>query len=84
MCGVAVTDRPAMCGVAVTKEAAAMCGVAVTDTPAMCGVAGTKDTVATRADATDADSVIPLFGARKAAYRNILNTSVRPKLALAA
>jgi hypothetical protein len=64
-----------MCGVAVANDAAAMCGVAVS----MCGVAVTKD-----AAAMCGVAVTPLFGARKPAYRNMLKTSMRPRLALAA
>ena len=87
MCGVAVTnDRAAMCGVAVTKKnAAAMCGVAVTnDRAAMCGVAVTNDAAAMCGVAKKADSVTALFGASKPFYHDKLNTSLRPKLALAA
>jgi hypothetical protein len=90
MCGVAVTDRPAMCGVAVTKDSVAMCGVAVTDRPAMCGVAVTKDSVAmcgvavNDAAAMCGVAVTPLFGARRGANSDMLNSSVRPRLALAA
>jgi len=62
------SERTAMCGAAVS-----MCGATVAnDAAAMCGVA------------KKADSVTALFGARKPAYRDKLNTSVRPKLALAA
>ena len=98
MCGVAVTDRPAMCGVAVTRDAAAMCGVAVTNRPAMCGVAVANDAAAMCGVAVSmcgvavtkdtaamcGAAVTPLFGSRKPDVRNILNTSVRPRLALAA
>src|SRR5712691_1453168 len=66
-------SRPSMCAVAVTKDA-----------PAMCAVAVTKDDIAMCAVANEADSVTPLFGARKPAYRNMLKTSMRPRLALAA
>ncbi|TMG89529.1 MAG: hypothetical protein E6H72_12250 [Betaproteobacteria bacterium] len=97
MCGVAVTDRPAMCGVAVTRDAA-MCGVAVTNRPAMCGVAVANDAAAMCGVAVSmcgvavtkdiaamcGVAVTPLFGSRKPDVHNILNTSVRPRLALAA
>jgi len=59
----------------VANDGAAMCGVAVS----MCGVAVTKD-----AAAMCGVAVTPLFGARKAANSDMLNTSVRPRLALAA
>jgi len=73
-----------MCAVAVTKDAPAMCAVAIQSKPAMCAVAVTKDDIAMCAVANEADSVTPLFGARKPAYRNMLKTSMRPRLALAA
>jgi hypothetical protein len=87
MCGVAVTDRPAMCGVAVRKDTAAMCGVAVAnDSAAMCGVAVSMCGVAVTKDAAAmcGVAVTPFFGARKSANSDMLNTSVRPRLALAA
>ncbi len=88
MCGAAVTkDTAAMCGAVVRSERTAMCGAAVSmcgatvanDAAAMCGTAVSMCGVAKKAD-----SVTALFGARKPAYRDKLNTSVRPKLALAA
>jgi len=84
MCAVAIQSKPAMCAVAVTKDAPAMCAVAIQSKPAMCAVAVTKDDIAMCAVANEADSVTPLFGARKPAYRNMLKTSMRPRLALAA
>ena len=84
MCAVAIQSKPAMCAVAVTKDAPAMCAVAIQSKPAMCAVAVTKDDIAMCAVANEADSVTPLFGARKPAYRNVLKTSMRPRLALAA
>ena len=92
MCGVAVTrDQAAMCGVAVstcgatvTKDAA-MCGVAVTrNQAAMCGVAVANDAAAMCGVAKKADSVTAPFGTGRPTYRDKLNTSVRPRLALAA
>ena len=92
MCGVAVANDDAamcgaavsMCGVAVTKDAA-MCGVAVTrDRAAMCGVAVANDAAAMCGAAKKTDSVTALFGTGKPNYRDKLNTSLRPKLALAA
>jgi len=80
MCGVAVS----MCGATVTKDAA-MCGVAVTrDQAAMCGVAVANDDDAMCGTAKKADSVTALFSTQKPANRDVLNTSVRPRLALAA
>src|SRR2546425_489045 len=84
MCAVAIQSKPAMCAVAVAKDAPAMCAVAIQSKPAMCAVAVTKDDIAMCAVANEADSVTPLFGARKPAYRNMLKTSMRPRLALAA
>src|SRR5437667_387113 len=95
MCAVAIKANPAMCAVAVTKDAPAMCAVAIQSKPAMCAVAiqskpamcavaVTKDDIAMCAVANEADSVTPLFGARKPAYRNMLKTSMRPRLAQAA
>src|SRR5438309_1562265 len=84
MCAAAMQAKPAMCAVAVTKDAPAMCAVAIQSKPAMCAVAVTKDDIAMCAVANEADSVTPLFGARKPAYRNMLKTSMRPRLALAA
>ena len=84
MCAVAVTkDAPAMCAVAIQSKPA-MCAVAIQSKPAMCAVAVTKDDIAMCAVANEADSVTPLFGARKPAYRNMLKTSMRPRLAQAA
>src|SRR6266581_2893019 len=79
MCAVAIQSKPAMCAVAVTKDAPAMCAVAIQSKPAMCAVAVTKDDIAMCAVANEADSVTPLFGARKPAYRNMLKTSMRPR-----
>src|SRR6266478_1204058 len=78
MCAVAIQSKPAMCAVAVTKDAPAMCAVAIQSKPAMCAVAVTKDDIAMCAVANEADSVTPLFGARKPACRNVLKTSMRP------
>ena len=81
MCGAAVTkDAAAMCGAVVRSERTAMCGAAVS----MCGATVANDAAAMCGVAKKADSVTALFGARKPAYRDKLNTSVRPKLALAA
>ena len=84
MCAVAIQSKSAMCAVAVTKDAPAMCAVAIQSKPAMCAVAMTKDDIAMCAVANQADSVTSLFGVRKAAYHDMLNTSIRPRLALAA
>ncbi len=89
MCGVAVTKDAAMCGVAAARDQAAMCGVAVGNDAAMCGAAvsmcGVAVTNAAMCGATKKEgSVTALFGAGKPTYRDKLNTSVRPRLALAA
>jgi hypothetical protein len=84
MCSVAIQSRPAMCSVAVTKGDVAMCSVAIQSKPAMCSVAVTRNDIAMCAVANQEDSVTSLPGARKSDSRNILNTSVRPRLALAA
>src|SRR5712691_383266 len=89
MCGATVTKDAAMCGVAVTRNQAAMCGVAVANDAAMCGAAvsmcGVAVTNAAMCGATKKEgSVTALFGAGKPTYRDKLNTSVRPRLALAA
>src|SRR6266852_2599902 len=77
MCSVAIQSRPAMCSVAVTKGDVAMCSVAIQSKAAMCSVAVTRNDVAMCSVANQADSV-------KRAYRNMLKTSMRPRLALAA
>ena len=84
MCSVAIQSKPAMCSVAVTKDDVAMCSVAIQSKPAMCSVAVTRNDIAMCAVANQEDSVTSLPGARKSDSRNILNTSVRPRLALAA
>ncbi len=96
MCAVAVAkDEPAMCAVAGTKDDVAMCAVAVESKPAMCAVAVEskpamcavavmKDDIAMCAVANEAGSVTALFGTQKPSNRDVLNTSVRPRLALAA
>ncbi len=89
MCGVAVTKDAAMCGVAAARDQVAMCGVAVANDAAMCGAAvsmcGVAVTNAAMCGATKKEgSVTALFGAGKPTYRDKLNTSVRPRLALAA
>ena len=94
MCSVA---KPAMCSVAVTKDSAAMCSVAK---PAMCSVAVTKDDVAmcsvakpamcSVAVANDEAAMCSVAIQSKPAMCSVavrkdkLNTSLRPKLALAA
>jgi len=77
MCSVAIQSKPAMCSVAVTKDDVAMCSVAIQSKPAMCSVAVTRNDIAMCSVANQADSV-------KRAYRNVLKTSMRPRLALAA
>ncbi len=77
MCSVAIQSRPAMCSVAVTKGDVAMCSVAIQSKAAMCSVAVTRNDIAMCSVANQADSV-------KRAYRNMLKTSMRPRLALAA
>src|SRR5207249_9474771 len=77
MCSVAIQSKPAMCSVAVTKDDVAMCSVAIQSKPAMCSVAVTRNDIAMCSVANQADSV-------KGAYRNMLKTSMRPRLALAA
>src|SRR2546426_311462 len=77
MCAVAIQSNPAMCSVAVTKDDVAMCSVAIQSKPAMCSVAVTRNDIAMCSVANQADSV-------KRAYRNVLKTSMRPRLALAA
>ncbi len=84
-CGVAATgekaafcgvSKPAFCGVAATGEKAAFCGVSK---PAFCGVAATGEKVAfcgVSKPANDASG--------KSTQKDKLNTSLRPKLALAA
>jgi len=96
MCGVAVANDAAMCGAAVSmcgvaaaRDQVAMCGVAVANDAAMCGAAvsmcGVAVTNAAMCGATKKEgSVTALFGAGKPTYRDKLNTSVRPRLALAA
>jgi len=84
MCSVAIQSRPAMCSVAVTKGDVAMCSVAIQSRPAMCSVAVTRNDIAMYAVANQENSLISLSSARKSDSRNILNTSVRPRLALAA
>ena len=50
----------------------------------MCSVAVTRNDIAMYAVANQENSLISLSSARKSDSRNILNTSVRPRLALAA
>ena len=84
MCSVAIQSKPAMCSVAVTKDDVAMCSVAIQSKPAMCSAAVTRNDIAMYAVANEENSVTSLSSARKSDSRNILNTSVRPRLALAA
>ena len=86
MCSVAVTKgdvamcsvaKPAMCSVAVTKDSAAMCSVAK---PAMCSVAVANDEVTMCSVAIRSKPAMCSVAIRK----DTLNTSLRPRLALAA
>src|SRR5438876_1126080 len=72
-----ISSRASMCSVTVTKGDVAMCSVAIQSKPAMCSVAVTRNDIAMCSVANQADSV-------KRAYRNMLKTSMRPRLALAA
>src|SRR6266568_3449097 len=85
-CGV---SKPALCGVAKPANVSALCGVAKkadsalcgVSKPALCGVAKPANVSALCGVARQADSA--LCGVNKPAYDK-LNTSVRPRLALAA
>ncbi len=86
MCSVAITKndvamcsvaKPAMCSVAVTKNDIAMCSVA---RPAMCSVAVANDEVAMCSVAIQSKPAM----CSVAVGKDKLNTSLRPKLALAA
>ncbi len=83
LCGAAMNDsalcgaaRPALCGAAVNDSA--LCGAAVSANSALCGAAGP----ALCGAAIERRSA--LCGAANSVYRDKLNTSMRPKLALAA
>ncbi len=86
LCGV---SKPALCGVAKPANVSALCGVAKkadsalcgVSKPALCGVAKPANVSALCGVAKKADSA--LCGVSKPAYDK-LNTSVRPRLALAA
>ncbi len=86
LCGV---SKPALCGVAKPANVSALCGVARkadsalcgVSKPALCGVAKPANVSALCGVARKADSA--LCGVSKPAYDK-LNTSVRPRLALAA
>ncbi len=86
LCGV---SKPALCGVAKPANVSALCGVAKkadsalcgVSKPALCGVAKPANVSALCGVARQADSA--LCGVNKPAYDK-LNTSVRPRLALAA
>jgi hypothetical protein len=84
MCAVAIQSKPAMCATAVKKDDVAMCAVAIRSKPAMCATAAKKDDVAMCAVANEVGSVTALFNTQKPTNRDVLNTSVRPRLALAA
>ena len=91
MCGAA---KPAMCGAAVTKDSAAMCGAAK---PAMCGAAVNEDTAmcgaakpakpamcGAKVEAAMCGAATPVMCGATVAIGSDLNTSVRPRLKLAA
>src|SRR5713101_1229347 len=68
LCGV---SKPALCGATIQSKNVALCGVAKpANDSALCGVARKADSA--------------LCGVSKPTYRDKLNTSVRPRLALAA
>jgi hypothetical protein len=97
--GETVPSRAAFCGAAAAENSAAFCGTAAkksgdsafcgatvaNDNPAFCGVTAKKANDTAFCGATAKKSGGDAFcGASKPAYRDKLNTSVRPKLALAA
>ncbi len=88
MCSVAVTKdsaamcsvaRPAMCSVAVSKNDVAMCSVAIQSKTAMCSVAVANDEAMCSVAIQSKPAMCSM-----AVRKDKLNTSLRPKLALAA
>jgi hypothetical protein len=91
MCSVAVQSQLAMCSVAVTKDDIAMCSVAIQSKPAMCSVAvQSQPAMCSVAVANDEAAMCSVAIQSKPAMCSVavrkdkLNTSLRPKLALAA
>jgi len=88
MCSVAVTKdsaamcsvaKPAMCSVAVSKNDVAMCSVAIQSKTAMCSVAVANDEAMCSVAIQSKPAMCSM-----AVRKDKLNTSLRPKLALAA